>query len=69
MSYKLTIYLILEYKKQDQNVWAEVQAFTSPIERDKAFSVLNDGTRDVETQDVVVTKREYRKVTAELPNG
>jgi hypothetical protein len=61
----MKIYLILEYKKdQAGNVWAETQAFTSAMERDKAFSAM-PAEVDKETQDLTITKRTYIKHTPE----
>jgi hypothetical protein len=57
------IYLILEYKKDIQNnVWAEVTAYTSPTVRDDAYAAAAFHTgADVEKQDIEVQKRPYKK--------
>lgn len=59
----MKIYLVLEYKKESGNVWAEVTAFTSKSERYYAFQDLKvkNPQADAEEQDVEVTKRPYSK--------
>ena len=57
------IYLILEYKSQGTNVWAEVKAFTSARERDKVFSAYPKDT-DVEKVDAEISRRTYKSKKA-----
>ena len=61
------VFLILEYKSEGTNVWAEVKAFTSANERNKAFEKYFN--LDAEKVDVEVSKRTYKskKVVDENP--
>ena len=66
----MKIYLILKYNQDGPNTWADVWAYTSPRERDDAFYALKGEhpTWDVETQDITVTKRPYKKAQPEAPS-
>ena len=63
----MKIHLILEYKRQGNNVWADVQAFTSPRQRDAVMAEYPEGT-DMEGVDVEVSKRAYIRKDAPLPD-
>lgn len=56
----MKIHLILVYHHQGQNVWADVEAYTSPRERDKA---MQDRQGDFEAIDTEVLKRAYNKTS------
>lgn len=57
----MKVHLILIYHKQGENVWADVEAYTSPRERDKALLALETQHGDLEGVDVEVKKRKYDK--------
>lgn len=59
----MKIYLILEYKKDGEHVWADVKAFTSPKQRNIAFHALPKDI-DAEAADIEVAKRSYNKKVA-----
>lgn len=61
----MKVYLILEYKRQNTDVWAEVQAFTSASVRDREYAKTPHGA-DVEKLDVEVQKREYKNTKEAL---
>lgn len=62
----MKIYLIQVYKKDQQNnVWSEPLAFTSPRMRDTAFAHLPKDV-DAEKQDVQIEKRNYNKTSPQV---
>lgn len=64
----MKIYLVLEYKKQGNNVWAEVQAFTSTRQQMKALEqVALKKDADYEGQEVEVSKRAYARDSFKKP--
>lgn len=67
----MKIYLILEYKKEGNNLFADPVAFTSKSERNYAFADLqaNKPGVNADVVDIEITKRPYHKGEKEVASG